>query len=92
VSMPSWELFEEQSQAYKDEVLPPDVRARVAVEAASPMGWERYTGDGGAVIGLDHFGASAPADVLFQEFGFTPEAVADRAAAAIDHLREKSNA
>ena len=86
VSMPSWELFEQQPQAYKDEVLPPDVRARLAVEAGSPQGWHKYVGDRGDVVGLDHFGASAPAKVLFEQFGFTPEAVAERAATLVEDL------
>ncbi len=71
VSMPSWELFEKQPPEYREEVLPPGVKARLAVEAGSPLGWERYTGTEGRVIGIDHFGASAPADVLFEKFGFT---------------------
>lgn len=71
VSMPSWELFEEQPEAYRREVLPPQVKARVAVEAGSSQGWQRYTGDCGATICIDHFGASAPAKVLFDKFGFT---------------------
>ena len=83
VSMPSWEVFEEQPQDYKDQVLPPDVRARVSIEAGSTMGWERYVGSEGFVIGLDHFGASAPAGVLFERFGFTPEKVAERAHAVV---------
>jgi transketolase len=79
VSMPSWELFEAQPAEYRDTVLPPDVSARVAVEAASPHGWERYVGSDGAVIGIDRFGASAPGDVNMQKFGFTPENVAAHA-------------
>ena len=79
VSMPSWELFEEQSPAYKEAVLPKSVTARLAIEAASPMGWEHYTGPNGDTITLNHFGASAPAKVLFQQFGFTPENIIDKA-------------
>ncbi len=79
VSLPCWSIFEAQDRAYRDEVLPPRVHARVAVEAASVFGWERYVGDHGAVIGMTRFGASAPAEVLFKEFGFTPERVAERA-------------
>jgi transketolase len=71
VSMPSWELFERQPRAYRDEVLPPACRARVAVEAAIPLGWERYVGDRGRVVGMDRFGASAPYKVLAERFGFT---------------------
>jgi transketolase len=76
VSMPSWELFDAQDQAYRDEVLPPAVRARVAVEAGVTHGWHRYVGDIGEVVGLDRFGASAPAGRLFDEFGFTADNVA----------------
>ena len=73
--MPSWELFDAQDAAYKESVLPKAVRARVAIEAGATLGWERYVGDDGVVIGLDHFGASAPADVLYKEFGLTAENV-----------------
>jgi transketolase len=71
VSMPSWELFEAQPRAYRDAVLPPHVRARVSVEAASPFGWERYVGRDGVIIGVDRFGASAPGAVVMREYGFT---------------------
>jgi transketolase len=71
VSMPSWELFERQPQAYRDEVLLPSITARVAIEAGVSFGWERYVGDRGAVIGLDRFGASAPYQTLMEQFGFT---------------------
>ncbi|MBU3064456.1 transketolase [Nocardia sp. NEAU-G5] len=77
VSMPCWELFDRQSQQYRDEVLPPSVKARVAVEQASTLGWDRYVGDGGAVIGMHTFGASAPLKQLLEKFGFTPDRVAD---------------
>jgi transketolase len=72
VSMPSWELFAAQPPGYRDEVLPPTVRARVAVEAAGPMGWVRWTTDAGVMLGLEGFGASAPGDRLFEEFKLTP--------------------
>ncbi len=85
VSMPSWDLFERQEQAYKDAVLPPAVRARVAVETAVPLGWERYTGPVGRVLGMHTFGASAPLKDILRKFGFTPDAVA---AAARDALRK----
>ncbi len=78
VSMPSMELFEEQDQSYKDLVLPPAVKKRVVIEAASPFGWCKYAGDEGLVIGIDRFGASAPYKVLAEKFGFTPEAVAKK--------------
>jgi transketolase len=79
VSMPCWELFDRQPQEYRDQVLPPAVRARVAVEQASTLGWDRYVGDGGAVIGMHTFGASAPLKQLLTKFGFTPERVAQAA-------------
>ncbi len=79
VSMPSWELFEEQSAGYKESVLPKSITARLAIEAASPMGWERYTGASGDTVTLNHFGASAPAKVLFQQFGFTVDNVVEKA-------------
>lgn len=75
VSMPSWELFEWQSQQYRDEVLPPSVTARVAVEQASTLGWAHYLGTSGAIIGMTSFGASAPLKVLQTEFGFTTDHV-----------------
>jgi transketolase len=76
VSMPSWELFEHQPQEYKDSVLPPSVTARVSVEQASTLGWERYTGLTGKKIGMRTFGASAPLKELQKKFGFHPENVA----------------
>lgn len=79
VSMPSWELFEEQSEEYKEKVLPKNVRARLAVEAGSSFGWHKYVGLDGDTITRDDFGASAPADILFKEFGFTVENVVERA-------------
>jgi transketolase len=79
VSLPCWSLFDSQERSYRDDVLPPNVTARLAVEAAAPFGWEHYVGDRGAVVGMTRFGASAPADVLFKEFGFTGERVAARA-------------
>ena len=77
VSLPCWEQFEAQDQAYRDAVLPPAVRRRVSVEIGVPMGWERWVGDEGAIIGLDHFGASAPAGAIFEHLGFTSERVTD---------------
>jgi len=79
VSMPCMQLFEEQSEAYKESVLPKAVKKRVAVEAATTFGWNKYTGDEGVVIGLDHFGASAPGNVLYREFGITLENVVSAA-------------
>ena len=77
VSLPCWELFDAQDQAYRDKVLPPHARRRVSVEAGVSLGWERYVGDEGAIVGIDHFGASAPAGTIFEHFGFSPERVAD---------------
>ena len=79
VSMPSWELFEAQSAEYKEAVLPTNVRARIAIEAASPMGWERYVGSHGDTVTLNHFGASAPAKIIFQQFGFTVDNIVEKA-------------
>ncbi len=76
VSMPSWEIFEQQTQAYQDSVLPPNVKARVAVEQASTLGWERYVGRSGHVIGMKTFGASAPLKELQRKYGFEPDQVA----------------
>jgi transketolase len=73
VSMPSWDIFELQPQAYRDIVLPPEVQARVAVEQASTFGWERYVGAKGRVIGMHTFGASAPLKELQKKFGFQPD-------------------
>jgi len=79
VALPCWELFAAQDEAYKASVLPPEIKARVSVEAGSTFGWERYIGDQGVAVGIDHFGASAPASVLYREFGITAENVANRA-------------
>jgi transketolase len=75
ISMPSWELFEHQSQEYRDSVLPPDILARVAVEEASIFGWERYAGNSGTILGMRCFGLSAPGAIVADHFGFTPERV-----------------
>jgi len=88
VSLPCWERFEAQDAAYRESVLPAAVRNRVAVEALSPFGWERYTGLDGAIIGIDHFGASAPGDEVMRRFGFTVERVAEIGRAVVrDGLR-----
>ncbi|MEN1761661.1 transketolase [Anoxynatronum sibiricum] len=83
VSMPSWELFEIQPESYRHQVLPPALRKRIAVEAGSGLGWYKYTGLDGRVISLDHFGASAPGELLFEKFGLTPEAVVEAAEALV---------
>ena len=79
VSFPSWELFEQQDESYRDEVLPPDVRGRVGIEQAASIGWDRYIGTGGAMIAMHTFGASAPMSALQKKFGFTPEKVLELA-------------
>jgi len=79
VSMPSWDLFDAQAQRYRDEVLPPNMRARLAVEQGAVQGWHRYVDDQGGVMGMERFGASAPASVLMREFGFTIDEVLTRA-------------
>ena len=73
--MPSWDIFESQPKSYRDSVLPPDMTARVAVEQGSVLGWERYVGAAGRVIGMTTFGASAPLKELQHKFGFEPERV-----------------
>jgi len=84
VSLPSWELFDAQPREYRDAVLPPWIRARLAVEAGSPQGWHRYVGDGGEVIGVDRFGTSAPGEVVMREYGFTVDHVCARALALLE--------
>ncbi len=84
VSLPCWELFERQDAAYRESVLPPGVRARVAIEAGVSLGWDRWVGGDGAIVGLDHFGASAPAGTIFERFGFTVDRVTDVARGVID--------
>jgi transketolase len=90
VSMPCMERFAEQDRAYRDEVLPPSCRARLCVEAASPVGWERWATEDGDVVGMTGFGASAPQKVLYDHFGFTGEKVAERARAVIDRVAAAS--
>jgi len=84
VSMPSWELFDEQPASYRDKVLPPSVSARVAIEAGARQGWEQYVGPAGATIGLDRFGASAPGETNMEKFGFTAENVVDTALQVVE--------
>ena len=84
VSMPSWELFDLQPKEYRDSVLPPSIKRRVAVEAALPQGWHRYVGDGGDVIGIERFGASAPGNVVMEKLDFTVNHVVERALALLE--------
>jgi transketolase len=81
VSMPSWELFDALAQGERDAVLPPEVRAKLAVEAGAAQGWHRYVGDAGGVLSVERFGASAPGEVVMREYGFTVEEVCKRARA-----------
>jgi transketolase len=79
VSLPSWELFEAQSREYREKVLPANIKARISIEAGVTFGWERYTGSEGVAIGIDKFGASAPYNVLYQQFGLTAESIVSEA-------------
>jgi transketolase len=86
VSMPCWELFEEQPQEYRDEVLPPGVRARVSVEAGVSLGWERWIGDQGTSVSIERFGASAPGTTVLEKLGMTAENVVEHAAALLERV------
>jgi transketolase len=90
ISMPSWELFEQQNEAYRESVLPPAVSARVAVEAASPLGWERYVGTCGAILGMTSFGLSAPAKAVAARFGFDTEHVVAAAKAQLGQTSRRA--
>jgi transketolase len=90
VSAPCLDRFAEQDQDYRDNVLPPDVRARVSVEAASPLGWSTWVGEDGEAIGMTTFGASAPQPALYEHFGFTPEKVAERARAVVERVSART--
>jgi transketolase len=79
VRLPSWHLFDQQERAYREEVLPPAITARVAIEQASTLGWERYVGSAGAVVGMHTFGSSAPLADVQRKFGFTPGRIAETA-------------
>jgi transketolase len=86
VSMPCWELFEEQPQDYRDSVLPPDVKARLSVEAGVSLGWSKWVGDEGDSISIEHFGASAPGTTVLEKFGYTVENVVSRATALLTRV------
>jgi transketolase len=79
VSFPSWELFEQQGREWRDHILPPRIKARVAVEAGVTLGWERYVGEAGMTVGIDRFGASAPGDRVMKELGISAQHVAEEA-------------
>ena len=84
VSMPCWELFERQPREYRDEVLPPEARTRLAVEAGVSLGWRQWIGDAGESVSIDRFGASAPGTAVLEKLGFTPENVVERAKALLE--------
>jgi transketolase len=86
VSMPCWELFELQPQSYRDDVLPPEVGARLAVEPGVALGWKQWVGDRGDVISLEHFGASAPGSTVLEQFGYNLDNVTARAAALLERV------
>ena len=88
VSMPCWELFDKQPQEYRDSVLPPEVTKRLAIEAGCPLGWHRYVGDNGDILGVDRFGASAPGETVLREYGFTVENVCRLALSLLDTRKE----
>ncbi|MCK4817550.1 transketolase, partial [bacterium] len=79
VSLPSWEIFNKQGKKYRDHVLPPNIKARLAIEAGSPLGWRSFVGLEGEIISMESFGQSAPGKVLFEKFGFTVENVVKKA-------------
>jgi len=82
--MPCVAWFHAQPAAYQQQVLPPDIKARVSIEAGVPLGWREFVGDSGEMVSIDHFGASAEGDVLFEQFGFTPDRVVAAAHAALE--------
>jgi len=88
VSMPSWEIFEEQPQDYRDSVLPPEIAARVSIEAASTFGWAKFTGPKGATLGMRSFGLSAPMKVVAEHFGFEPGHVVEAARKQVAAARQ----
>jgi transketolase len=92
VSLPSWEIFDEQPDEYRDSVLPPEVTARVSIEAASTFGWARFTGPSGAILGMRSFGLSAPIKVVAEHFGFEPDHVVKAAREQVTAARWGSEA
>ncbi len=89
VSMPSWDIFEHQDEAYRRKVLPPEIKARVSVEQASTFGWSQYVGPTGVIIGMHTFGASAPLKELQKKFGFSPDKIVEAAREAISRSKGK---
>jgi transketolase len=90
VSAPCLDRFAEQDEDYRDSVLPPSVRARVSVEAASPLGWSTWIGEDGEAIGMTTFGSSAPQPDLYEHFGFTPEEIAERARGVLERVTART--
>jgi transketolase len=88
--MPCYDRFSEQDAGYRDAVLPPSCRARVSVEAAATLGWERWVGEDGESVGMTGFGASAPQKDLYEHFGFTPDHVAERGKAVLERLAARA--
>jgi len=88
ISFPSWELFEQQTDEYKNYVLPPSVSARVSVEAAVKLGWERYTGTHGESISIEKFGSSAPEKILMEKYGFTPQNVYETGKRVLEKIKK----
>jgi len=86
VSMPCWELFDEQPREYREEVLPPEVGARLSIEPGVALGWKRWVGDQGDSISLEHFGASAPGTTVLEQFGYTVDNVVVRASALLERV------
>jgi len=86
VSMPCWELFEEQPAEYRDEVLPPEVKARLSIEPGVELGWSKWVGDHGSSISIEHFGASAPGEVVLEQFGYNLDNVVARATALLERV------
>ncbi len=86
VSMPCWELFEAQPVEYRDEVLPPDVRARLSIEPGVELGWSKWVGDRGSSISIEHYGASAPGETVLSEFGYNLDNVVARASALLERV------
>ena len=88
VSMPCWEVFEQQPESYRHEVLPPEVKARLSVEAGVAQGWERWVGDQGDSLALDRFGASAPGAIVMEKLGYTVDNVVARATAVLERAKQ----
>ncbi|MGB5529120.1 MAG: transketolase C-terminal domain-containing protein, partial [Ignavibacteriaceae bacterium] len=91
ISFPSWELFDSQSEEYKESVLPKSIKARVSIEAGVKQGWERYLGDYGEAISIERYGASAPYEIIFKEYGFTKESIVSAVKRVLDRWNKANN-